>query len=56
MTNIQIAHDLAVAKAINSSQNSDCKEIIENYKKFYNEFLNELGSDDKPAKIMKSPF
>jgi ABC-type Fe3+-hydroxamate transport system substrate-binding protein len=53
----QIAHDLAVAKLYGSDKQT--KELIDQYRKYYNEILSVLKSEPKEngkVTIMRSPF
>lgn len=56
MDNVQIAHDLAVAKL--SGSDLPCKELCDMYRKYFNEILDYLKSE--PSKtttsIVDSPF
>lgn len=57
MDNVQIAHDLAVAKL--SGSELSIEELYEKYDQYYKEILNYLNSKPvEPAKVtvMKSPF
>lgn len=57
MDNMQIAHDLAVAKL--SGSELPVRELCEKYDQYYNEILKYLNSKPvEPAKVtvMKSPF
>lgn len=50
MDNLQIAHDLAVAKAVKNG--SDAKEILDLYHTYISEFLTLLKKE--PAKVGKA--
>jgi hypothetical protein len=53
----QIAHDLAIAKLYGSDKQT--KELIDEYRKYYNEILSVLKSEPKTnrsADIMRSPI
>lgn len=57
MTNEQIAHDLAVSRLSGCSM--DVKELVNTYRKYYDEILSELKSETqkpKTAKIISNPF
>ena len=57
MDNLQVAHDLAVAKAVKDG--SDVKEIVELYLKYNEEFLNILvpnRSQSGKAVPTQNPF
>lgn len=56
MDNVQIAHDLAVAKL--SGSDLPCKELCDTYRKYFNEILDYLKSEPSQTttKFVNSPF